>query len=112
MWRRWKLGCYLAAIGGLVAVMACVLAGAAIKSRVVAPPEVHLHLGPYRLAAYTTNRPECTPYGGRKPSPAVPCSTESLFAPYDFYTVWLLVQTDRGRIRYEEGRLLFLLPLN
>jgi len=72
-------------------IMSCFLTGAVIQRRAVAPPNIHLALGSVHIVAYGTNRPNCPPYGGRKPSGAVPCSTDSLFSSEEAYTVWLLI---------------------
>ncbi|HEU5102072.1 MAG TPA: hypothetical protein VFU22_23780 [Roseiflexaceae bacterium] len=94
---RWKLGCALAAGLCLLLLMSCVLTKSAIQSRAVAPLEINFPVGGARLMAYVTNRPNCPPYGGRKPSISVPCSTESLFAAEEAYTVWVVISSRLSR---------------
>jgi hypothetical protein len=88
---RWKLGCAFVAVLCTLLLMACVLASSAIQNRVVPPPEVNLALGSVRLVAYVTNRPNCPPYGGRKPPVAAICASDSIFSSAEAYTIWLLV---------------------
>jgi hypothetical protein len=97
----------------IMLVMSCFLAAAVIQRRAVAPPDIDLALGNTRLVAYATMRPNCPPYGGRKPSISLPCSTESLFAPQEAYTVWLLVsgRSSPSRVPHTTFRRLVLLPI-
>jgi hypothetical protein len=69
----------------------CFLIAAVIQRRAVAPPDINLALGNVRLIAYVTKRPNCPPYGGRKPPVALPCSSDSLFASEEAYTIWLVI---------------------
>jgi hypothetical protein len=110
---RWKFGCALASALLLLLVMSCFLSAAAIQRRAVPPPDIDLALGGVRIVGYATPRPSCPPYGGLKPSRAIPCSTESLFPSEEAYTVWLLIertQAQPGRPRAAPRRLL-LLPM-
>ena len=87
---RWKTGCALASALCLVSMMACFLTGAVIQRRTVAPPTLHLALGSVQLVAYSTNRPACPPYGGRKPSTTALCGGESIFSSAQAYTIWIM----------------------
>jgi hypothetical protein len=89
--KPWKFGCALASALCMVLLSSCFLITAVIQRRAVAPPDINLVLGNTHLVAYVTKRPNCPPYGGRKPSISVPCSTDSLFASEEAYTVWLLI---------------------
>ena len=110
---RWKFGCALAITLCMLLIMSCFLTGAVIQRRAVSPPDIDLGLGNARLVAYVTKRPSCPPYGGRKPSVAVPCSTESLFASEEAYTVWLLIldRSSPSGLPHTMFRRLVLLPI-
>ena len=88
---RWKFGCALTSAVCIVLLSSCFLVAEVVQRRAVAPPDIDLVLGNTHLVAYVTRRPNCPPYGGRKPSGAVPCSTDSLFSSEEAYTVWLLI---------------------
>jgi hypothetical protein len=90
-WPRWKVGCVLVSALCLMLIMGCFLAGAVIQRRTVAPPTLHLAVGSVQLVAYGTNRPDCPPYGGRKPTIAAICGGESIFSSAQAYTVWIMV---------------------
>ena len=83
-----KVGCAIA-LGGLILILSCGLSRVAIQQGFVTGPDVHLHIGSYRLLAYTTRRPLCPPYRGVKPS-GIACSTDSVYAGDQEYVVWLL----------------------
>jgi hypothetical protein len=91
----------------------CFLIAAVIQRRAVLPPNIDLGLGNARLVAYVTKRPNCPPYGGRKPSVSVPCSTESLFVSEEAYTVWLLIsgRSSPSGLTHTTFRRLVLLPI-
>src|SRR5690349_19027116 len=86
-----KLGCALASAMCMVLLSSCFLIAALNHGRAVAPPDINLGLGSVRLVGYVTSRPNCPPYGGRRPSVSLPCSTDSLFSSEKAYTVWLLI---------------------
>jgi hypothetical protein len=88
---RWKLGCTLASALCMMLIMSCFLAGAVIQRRSVAPPDIHLALGSFHVVAYGTNRPECPPFGGRKPSATQICAGDSIYSSAQAYTVWILL---------------------
>jgi len=88
---RWKFGCALVSVLCLLLIMSCFLSGAAIQRRTVAPPDINLAAGSIHLVAYATNRPNCPPYGGRKPPIAAICGSESIFSSAQAYTVWIFV---------------------
>ena len=110
---RWKLGCAFAGALCILPIMACFLAGALIQRRAVAPPDINLALGNVRLVGYVTNRPGCPPYGGRRPSISLPCSTDSLFTSENAYTVWLLIpgRSSQSGLPRTTFRRLILLPV-
>ena len=93
---RWKLGCALTSALCMVLLSSCFLIGALIQRRAVAPPDINLALGSVQLVGYVTSRPNCPPYGGRKPSISLPCSTDSLFTSEKAYTLWLLIPGRSG----------------
>jgi len=72
-------------------IMSCFLTGAVIQHRAIAPPTIHLAVGSVHIVAYGTNRPECPPYGGRKPPVTAICGDESIFASAQTYTVWIML---------------------
>ena len=110
---RLKLGCALAAVLCTLLLMSCVLARSVIQRRAVSPPEINLALGSVRLVAYVTNRPNCPPYGGRKPPVAAICASDSIFSPAQAYTIWLLLPggTSPSGISRITFRRLVLLPI-
>jgi hypothetical protein len=110
---RWKIGCALASAICMVLLSSCFLIAAAIQRRAVAPPNIDLVLGNTQVVAYVTKRPNCPPYGGRKPAGGVPCSTESLFSSEESYTVWLLIsgRSSPSGLPRTRFRRLVLLPL-
>ena len=99
--RTWKVGCAIA-LGVLILILSCGLSRVAIQQGFVAGPDIHLHVGSYRLVAYTTRRPLCPPYRGVKPS-GIACSTDSVYAGGQQYVVWLLrpARLDRLEDRLE-----------
>ena len=105
----WKVGCAVV-IGCLILILSCGLGQVAVQQRLVTPPEVRLRVGAYWLAAYTTKRPACPPYGGRKPVGGLPCSTDSLFPGDEVYVIWLVRSAQPGD-RREIPQQLFTLPL-
>jgi hypothetical protein len=112
MWRAWKVGCAIG-LGGLILILSCGLSRVAVQQGLVAGPDVHWHMGSYRLVAYTTKRPLCPPYRGFKPS-GLPCSTDSLFAGDQEYVVWLLrpARWDRLEDRREIPYQVLAVPLH
>ena len=87
---RWKFGCALAITLCMLLIMSCFLTGAVIERRTVAPPDINLTVGGIHLVAYATNRPDCPPYRGRKPSVAQICAGDSIYSSAQAYTVWIL----------------------
>ena len=75
----------------LMLIMSCFLTGAVIQRRAVAPPDIHLALGSVHIVAYGTNRPNCPPYRGRKPSGAEICGADSILPSAQAYTVWIML---------------------
>ena len=111
---RWKFGCALAIGLCLALIMGCFLTGSVIRRRAVEPPDIHLALGSFHIVAYGTNRPECPPYGGRKPSVAALCGGESIFSSAQAYTVWVILpgRTSPSGIPRTIFRRLVLLPID
>lgn len=93
---RWKIGCALTSAMCMVLLSSCFLIAALIQRRAVAPPDINLTLGGVQLVGYVTGRPNCPPYGGRRPSVSLPCSTDSLFTSEKAYTLWLLIPGRSG----------------
>jgi hypothetical protein len=96
----WRRGCLLFAAGCAIVLMACVLGGALLQWRGGALPELSGHLGAYRVVAYTTHAPTC--------SPAAPCRQQFADVPLPRYYVIWLVPRDVAR---EEGKRLLTIPL-
>ena len=95
MQRVRAIGCAII-IGCLIVLLSCGLSGLAIQQRLVAGPDVQLQMGAFHLVAYTTRRPKCPPYGGRKPSNALICSTDSLLPGNEVYVIWLVRSAQPG----------------
>ena len=107
---RWKYGCVVVSGLCVLVVMSCFLIGAGIQRRTLAPRDLNLALGKFQLMAYTTNRPNCPPYGGRKPPSSAICAADSIYSPAEFYTVWVLMP-NLSRPSLTTFRRLVLLPI-
>ena len=110
MQRARTIGCAVI-LGCLILTLSCGLSAMAVQQRLVAGPDVRLQVGTFYLVAYTTRRPECAPYGGRKPSNGLICSTDSLFPAGEVYVIWLVRGAQPGD-RRELPRRLFALPMD
>jgi hypothetical protein len=110
--RAWKIGCVIG-LGGLILILSCGLSRVAIEQGLVTGPDVHLHVGSYRLVAYTTRRPLCPPYRGVKPI-GIACSTDSVYAGDQGYVIWLLrpARWDRLEDRLEVPYRVLAVPLH
>ena len=75
----------------MMLIMSCFLTGTVIQRGTVAPPYIHLVLGSFHIVAYGTNRPNCPPYRGRKPSGAQICAGDSIYSSAQAYTIWILL---------------------
>ena len=83
--QRWQHGCLVCAGGCAILLMACVLAAAAIQLRGGELPELQGQVGAYRIIAYTTVAPTC--------SPAVPCTQRFADVPLpSYYVIWVVSQ--------------------
>jgi hypothetical protein len=97
---RWPRGCLAMSAGGAILLMACVLAGALILRHNGALPELSGQVGAYRIVAYTTVVPTC--------SPALPCRQQFADVPLPrYYVIWIVPQTTPG----EPGTRMLTLPL-
>jgi hypothetical protein len=80
--------------------MTCVLGGALVQWRDEQLPELSGRLGAYRVVAYTTRVPTC--------SPAVPCRQQFADVPLPhYYVIWVIPGDATG----DEGKRLLTLPL-
>ena len=96
---RWRSGCVAVAGGCALALMACVLGAALVHWRGGALPELSGQVGAYRVVAYTTAVPTC--------SPAVPCRQQFADVPLPrYYVIWLI-----PRSAAVEGKRLLTIPL-
>jgi hypothetical protein len=75
----------------MILIMACCLTGAVIQRRAVDPPTIDLAFGSFHIVAYGTNRPNCPPYGGRKPPATAICGADSIYSSAQAYTVWVML---------------------
>ncbi|MEP7190207.1 MAG: hypothetical protein ABI901_13530 [Roseiflexaceae bacterium] len=97
---RWKRGCLVLPAICAIALMACVLSGALILWRGGALPELNGQVGAYRIVAYTTVVPTC--------SPALPCRQQFADVPLPrYYVLWVVPQPPT----HEPGTRLLTLPL-
>ena len=97
---RWPRGCLGLLAVGVTLLMACVLSGALIQLRGGTLPELSGQLGAYRIVAYTTVVPTC--------SPALPCRQQFADVPLPrYYVIWVVPQTTPP----EPGARLLTLPL-
>ena len=98
---RWPRGCLVLPAVSAIALMACVLGGALVQWRGGALPELGGQVGAYRIAAYTTVVPTC--------SPALPCRQQFADVPLPrYYVIWLVPQSATAR---EPGTRLLTIPL-
>src|SRR5262245_66551775 len=88
MSRTWRVGCAIS-LGVLILLLSCGLSRLALEQGFVTGPDVHWHVGSYRVVAYTTRRPLCPPYRGVKPL-GLACSTDSVYAAHQEGVMWLL----------------------
>ena len=97
---RWPRGCLALPAVCAIALMACVLGGALVQWRGGALPELGGQVGAYRIVAYTTVVPTC--------SPALPCRQQFADVPLPrYYVIWVVPQhTTR-----EPGTRLLTIPL-
>ena len=97
---RWPRGCLALPAVGAIMLMACVLAGALVQWRGGALPEMSGQVGVYRIVAYTTVVPTC--------SPALPCRQKFADVPLPrYFVVWVVPQHTTP----EPGTRLLTLPL-
>ena len=97
---RWPRGCLALPAVGAIALMACVLAAALVQWRAGALPELNGQAGRYRIVAYTTVVPTC--------SPALPCRQQFADVPLPrYYVIWVVPQTTASAA----GTRLLTLPL-
>ena len=97
---RWPRGCLALPAVPLIALMACVLAGALVQWRGGTLPELGGQVGAYRIIAYTTVVPTC--------SPALPCRQQFADVPLPrYYVIWVVPQPTN----HEPGTRLLTIPL-
>jgi hypothetical protein len=82
---RWPRGCLALPAVSAILLMACVLGGALVQWRDGALPELTGQVGAYRIVAYTTVVPTC--------SPALPCRQQFADVPLPrYYVIWAIPQ--------------------
>jgi hypothetical protein len=97
---RWPRGCLALPLVGAILLMACVLGGALVQWRGGALPELSGQVGAYRIVAYITVVPTC--------SPALPCRQQFADVPLPrYYVIWVVPQTTP----HEAGTRLLTIPL-
>jgi hypothetical protein len=97
---RWPRGCLILPAIGVIVLLACVLAAALIQWRGGGLPELSGQIGEYRMVAYTTVVPTC--------SPALPCRQQFADVPLPrYYVVWVVPKTTPG----QAGTRLITIPL-
>jgi hypothetical protein len=98
---RAKGGCMILVAICAIVLMACVLGGALVQWRGGALPELGGQVGEYRVVAYTTHAPTC--------SPALPCRQQFADVPLPrYYVIWVIPQDATGG----EGKRLLTLPVS
>lgn len=112
MSRTWRVGCAVS-LGILILLLSCGLSRLALEQGFVTGPDVHWHVGSYRVVAYTTRRPQCPPYRGVKPL-GLACSTASVYSGDQQYVIWLLrpARWDRLEDRLESPYRVLAVPLH
>ena len=97
---RWPRGCLALLAICAITLMACVLGGALVQWRGGGLPELSGQVGAYRIAAYTTVVPTC--------SPALPCRQQFADVPLPrYYVIWVIPQITQR----EAGTRLLTIPL-
>ena len=97
---RWPRGCLILPAACAIALMAGVLAGALVQWRAGALPELSGQVGAYRIVAYTTVIPTC--------SPALPCRQQFADVPLPrYYVIWVVPHPTT----HEPGARLLTIPL-
>lgn len=97
---RSKGGCLALASVCAIVLMACVLGGALLKWRGGGLPELGGQVGEYRVVAYTTRVPTC--------SPAVPCRQQFADVPLPrYYVIWVIPKDSAAG----EGKRLLTIPI-
>jgi hypothetical protein len=95
----WQRGCGVLAAGCVIVLTACVLGGLIAQRRGGLPP-LSGQVGAYRIVAYTTVAPTC--------SPAAPCTQQFANVPLPrYYVVWLIP----ADLVQPEGKRLLTIPL-
>jgi len=80
---RGRVGCLVLPAVCVIALMACVLIGALVQWRGGALPELSGQIGAYRIVAYTTVVPTC--------SPVRPCRQQFADVPLPrYYVLWVV----------------------
>jgi hypothetical protein len=80
---RWPRGCLALPAACAILLMAGVLAGALVQWRGGALPQLSGQIGAYRIIAYTTVVPTC--------SPALPCRQQFADVPLPrYYVIWVV----------------------
>jgi hypothetical protein len=98
--QRIKQGCAMLVAGCVILVLACGLGAVAIQLRGGEPPELSGQVGAYRIVAYATVAPTC--------SPALPCTQRFADVPLPrYYVIWVVSQ----RAPNEAGTRVLTLPL-
>jgi hypothetical protein len=106
MFMRW--------IGGIITVLiVLIMIGTvgldAIQRRMITAPDVHLTVGSFHIRAFATRTPNCR-IPSTQPGNSF-CSTNSIYSTDEYYVVWLLKQSRRGSVTFEEARRLALVRL-
>jgi hypothetical protein len=91
------------------ALIAGVLGVGAMQRRVITAPHINLTMGSFTLRAFATRTPNCR-IPSTQPGNSF-CSTNSIYSTDEYYVVWLLKQSRRGSVTFEEARRLALVRL-
>jgi hypothetical protein len=89
-----SIGCALAGVCLLLTVLVCGAGAVAVHQQIIAPPNLNVQLGNYRMAGYPVTT------GGAPPQ--------------QYYSIWLFVTTTGGGARaqpIERGEQIMLVPL-
>lgn len=94
----------------LVMLAISVLGIHAVQRRVITAPNINLTIGSLNLRAFTTQTPNCR-IPSNQPGNSF-CSSHSIYSTDEYYVVWLLNRSRRGRVTFEEARRLAVLRLD
>lgn len=90
--------------------MAGIIGISIVQRRVIDAPHINLTLGSFHIRAFATHTPNCRIPGNQQGNSF--CSSGSIYSTNEYYVVWLLNQSRRGAVTFEEARRLAVIRLD